>query len=223
MTTRLGTRLRYSTILEINQAAIAGSNLNEIFQRTCGAVKKLIPYNRMGLSLYAPEDHALKITAALGQGDKSFYQVGLTLDCNDSHHGWVFQHQKPIVRRDLQTELEFQTEQHNVEEGIKSYCAVPLIAREESIGVIILLSSHRNRYSDAHANFLQEVSNQFVLAVKTMMPTCPQHTHTELFCPRCIASLGGQATTAKYKQQLSNWGRQGGRGRKKPEREDIVR
>lgn len=224
MTTRLNTTARYSTILEINRAAITGLDLNEIFQRTCRTVKKVIPYNRMGLSLYAPEHQALKITASHGQGAASFYQVGLTLDCKQSHHGWVFQHQKPIVRRNLQTELEFPAEQHNVKEGIRSYCAVPLIARGESVGVMIVLSSQKNSYSDAHADFLQEISNQFVLAVKTVMPTCLQHTRTELFCPRCIASAGGQATAAKYKAYLSDWGRQGGRGRKKPPggfREDI--
>jgi formate hydrogenlyase transcriptional activator len=216
MTTRLRTTARYSTIREINRAAITGLDLNEIFKRMCAAVQKVIPYNRMGLSLYAPEHQALKITAAQGQGAESFYQVGLTLDCKQSHHGWVFQHQKPIVRRDLQRELEFQAEEPNVQEGIRSYCAVPLIARGESVGVMILLSSQKNSYSDSHADFLQEVSDQFVLAVKSVMPTCPQHTRTELLCPRCIASAGGQATAAKYKANLSDWGKQGGRGRKKP-------
>lgn len=216
MTTRLRTTARYSTIREINRAAITGLDLNEIFKRMCAAVQKVIPYNRMGLSLYAPEHQALKITAARGQGAESFYQVGLTLDCKQSHHGWVFQHQKPIVRRDLQMELEFQAEEPNVQEGIRSYCAVPLIARGESVGVMILLSSQKNSYSDSHADFLQEVSDQFVLAVKSMMPTCPRHTRTELLCPRCIASAGGQATAAKYKANLSDWGKQGGRGRKKP-------
>lgn len=209
-------RERYSTILEINRAAITELGLDEIFRSTCAAVKKLIPYDRIGLSLYAREHGALRITAAHGQGAHSFYQQGLLLDCKGSHHGWVFQHQKPIVRRDLHREVQFQAEQPNVQEGIQSYCAVPLVARGESVGVIIVLSSHRNTYSDAHAGFLQEVSDQFVLAVKSVMPTCPKHSHTKLVCPRCIASGGGQATAAKYKARLSDWGKQGGRGRKKP-------
>ena len=215
MTTRLRNTARYSTLLEINRAAVTGRNLNEIFKGTCGALKKVIPYSRMGLSLYTPEQKALTIIAAQGQGAESFYQVGLTLDCKDSHHGWVFQHQKPIVRRNLQRELQFKAEQPNVDEGIRSYCAVPLIARGDSVGVMILLSSQRNSYSATQSDFLQEISNQFVLAVKTVMPTCPQHSRTELFCPRCIASAGGQATAAKYKAYLSGWGKQGGRGRKR--------
>jgi transcriptional regulator with GAF, ATPase, and Fis domain len=215
MTTRLGTKARYSTILEINRAVNTHHGLSEIFQVVCEAVNKIMPYKRMGLSLYSPEHKALKLTAADGQGPHSVYQPGLLLDLNESHHGWVFQHQKRIVRRDLQTESEFRLEQPNVEEGIRSYCAVPLISQGESVGVMIVLSSLRNRFSAAHADFLQEISDQFVLAVKTLMPVCPKHSHTKLMCPRCIASGGGRATAAKYKEQLSNWGKQGGRGRRK--------
>jgi signal transduction protein with GAF and PtsI domain len=216
MMTQLRKTARYSTLLEINRAAITQPGLDEIFQGTCDALKKVIPYDRMGLSLYAPEKAALKLTVADGLSAGSFYQLGLMFDSQMSHHGWVFQHQKPLVRRDLQREIEFQFEQPNVEEGIRSYCAVPLILRSESLGVLIVLSAERNGYSEAHAEFLQEVSDQFVLVVKSLMPTCPHHSRSRLVCPRCIASGGGKVTTARYKAHLSAWGKQGGRGRKKP-------
>ena len=226
MTTGLGTTARYSTILEINRAAITEPGLSEIFRGTCGAVRKVIPADRMALSLYAPEHRALRLVAVDGQGADSFYQVGLILDCKASHHGWVFRHQEPLVRRDLQREVEFQIEEHNVGEGIRSYCAVPLVARGESVGVFIVLSSTRNSFSSAHTEFLQEVSDQLTLAVKSLMPACPKHSGAKLMCPRCIASGGGLATAAKHKARLSDWGRQGGRGRKKPAAsfgEDILR
>lgn len=216
MMTQFRTTARYSTILEINRAAITQPNLGEIFRATCGAVKNVIPYDRMALSLYAPEHRALRLAAADGQKADSFYQVGLVKDSKASHHGWVFQNQKPLVRCDLQREVEFRLEEHNVEEGIRSYCTVPLIARGESVGVFIVLSSKRNNFSGAHTDFLREVSDQLTLAVKSLMPACPKHFGTKLVCPRCIASGGGLATAAKHKAQLSDWGRQGGRRRKKP-------
>ena len=216
MTVRLREAERYATILEVNRAAITQHGLNEIFRGMCTAVKRVIPYDRAGLSLYAPEKGALELAARDGCFPDSFYTIGVMLDCKDSHHGWVFEHQKPIVRRNLERELEFQVEQHSLMEGIRSYCAVPLIVRGVSIGVIIILSSQKNRYSEWHAGFLQEVSDQVVLAIKSLMPLCPKHLRTRLICPRCIASAGGQATAARHKEQLSDWGKQGGRGRKKP-------
>lgn len=213
----LRTIAKYSTILEVNRVAITEPSLDRIFEGTSAAVRKVIPYDRMALSLYTPEHEALRLSAVRGQGSASYYQVGIMLDCEGTHHGWVFQNQKPIVRRDLIREHEFQAERYNVQEGIRSYCAVPLIVRSESIGVIIVLSSHRNNYSDAQAGFLQQIADQFSLAVKSLIPSCCRHPHSKLVCPRCIASGGGQATAAKHKGQLSNWGKQGGRGRKKTE------
>ena len=143
----------------------------------------------MALSLYTPEHGALRLAAADGQGAGSVYQVGLILNCKSSHHGWVFQHQKPLVKGDLQREVEFQCEQPNVEDGIRSYCAVPLIARGESVGVFIVLSSERNSFSSAHTKFLREVSDQLTLAVKFLMPACSKQSGAKLVCPRCIARL----------------------------------
>jgi len=185
MTTPLKTAARYSTIREINRAVVTEPSLGEIFQSTCGAVKKVIPYDRMAFSLYSPEHGALKLTAAYGQGVDSFYQAGLILD-EASHHGWVFHHQKPIVRQDLPREFEFSIEQPNVKEGIRSYCAVPLITRGKSVGVFIVLSAQRNSYSDAHAGFFQEVSDQFVSAIVALMPICPHHPSTKWFVPGAL-------------------------------------
>jgi len=216
MMTRFRTTARYSTILAINRAAITEPNMGGIFRGTCRAVRNVIPYDRMALSLYEPEHRALRLAAADGQSADSFYQEGLLLDSKASHHGWVFQNQKPLVRCDLEREVEFQIEEHNVEEGMRSYCAVPLVARGQSVGVFIVLSSKRNSFSGAHTEFLREVSDQLTLAVKSLMPACSKHLGAKLLCPRCIASGGGLATAAKHKAQLSDWGRQGGRGRKKP-------
>ncbi len=218
MLTQLRTTQRYATILEVNRAAITGPGISEIFRGTCGALKNVLPYDRIGLSLYEPQNAALKLAATTGCSPDSFYHPGLLLDCKESHHGWVFQHKRVIVRRDLQRELQFQVEQHNVSEGIRSYCAVPLVVRGESLGVMIILSSQKNRYSPKHADFLQEVSNQLALAVTSLMPSCSKHLHANLICPRCIAAGGGRATAARHKEQLSEWGRQGGRGRKKRQR-----
>ena len=216
MTPWLRTIERYRTISELNRVAVTQPGINEIFQGMCRALKKVVPYDRAGLSLYAPENGALKLTAINGCSPDSFYNVGLMLDRKKTHHGWVFDHQKPIVRRDLERELQFEIEQYNTTEGIRSYCAVPLILREESIGVIIVLSSQKGRYSGRHAKFLREVSDHVVLGIKSFVPFCSRHLHTNLICPRCIASGGGQATAAKHKARLSDWGKQGGRGRRKP-------
>ena len=79
--------------MEIKRAAMTQPGLDQIFQGTCDAQKKVMPYGRIGFSLYAPENAAFNLTVADGPSAGSFYQVGLMFDSQMSHHGWVFQHQ----------------------------------------------------------------------------------------------------------------------------------
>jgi len=215
MSVPLRTAQRYRTLLEVNRAAITQPAPENVFHGMCEAVKRVMPYDRAGLSLYQPEEDALRRVAAEGSFAGSIFRIGTMLGRKESHHGWAFEQQSMIVRRDLERERQFATEEHTLEEGLRSYCAVPLIVRGESIGVVIILSYRRNQYSEKHAQFLEELSNQIALAMKTFMPHCPSHLRTKLICPKCIASWGGQKTTAKYKEQLSGWGKKGGRGNKK--------
>jgi len=49
-----------------------------------------------------------------------------------------------------------------------------LITLGESVGVMIVLSFKESLLT-SDADFLQEISDQFVLAVKALMPACPKH------------------------------------------------
>jgi hypothetical protein len=71
---QLRTAARYSTILEINRAAITEPDLDEIFRRTCGAVRNVIAYDRMRVSLYVPEAGALRL-ALEGGGYGEAYEI----------------------------------------------------------------------------------------------------------------------------------------------------
>src|SRR5579864_1533649 len=80
MLLRLKTVERYRTILEVNRAVITEPTLDEIIGRTYRALAKVIPCDRMALSVHVPEQAALKLVAATGQPAASFYRVGLMLD-----------------------------------------------------------------------------------------------------------------------------------------------
>jgi len=66
MSVPLGTAQRYRTLLEVNRAAITQPAPENVFHGMCEAVKRVMPYDRAGLSLYQPEEDALKIVASEG-------------------------------------------------------------------------------------------------------------------------------------------------------------
>jgi formate hydrogenlyase transcriptional activator len=86
----------------------------------------------------------------------------------DSHHGWVFDHQRPLLRRDVATEWQYPIEQRLSETGLRSSCLAPLILEGKSIGTLGIGSDTANQYSEADAEFLCEVAGQVALAAANM-------------------------------------------------------
>jgi len=61
---------------EIKRAAMTQPGLDQIFQGTCDAQKKVMPYDRIGLRLYAPENVGFKFMVAEGQAGAAFIRSG---------------------------------------------------------------------------------------------------------------------------------------------------
>jgi formate hydrogenlyase transcriptional activator len=57
----------------------------------------------------------------------------------------------------------------NFQEGVQSGCFLPLVRGDRKIGVLHLLDRHPHRFSEADADFLQQVSNQVAIALDNAM------------------------------------------------------
>jgi len=67
---------RYRTLLEVNKAAIAQPTPDKVFESMCAALKQLILFDRAGLTLYEPEQDALKLIARQGKFANSYFRPG---------------------------------------------------------------------------------------------------------------------------------------------------
>ena len=175
-------------LLRVNKVALAKSTTEELFGSMCTALKRLLPYDRAGLSLYDPDHDSLMIAALHGPHEGSVFRVGHHLERKSSQTGWVFEHQTRIIRRDLTKEIRFPADKLTIDEGYRSLCSVPLIVWGRSIGVVTIISARKNEFSTGHANVVQEIANQVALAVNSVTPRCPSHRNTKLVCPRCIGA-----------------------------------
>ena len=200
-------------VIAVNRVAILENAPEKVFYKMCEALKRVMRYDRAGLTVYDPKHDTLKIAALYGSYENSFFRVGDFLGRGNSQNGWTFEHQSGTLRRDLAKEHQFGLEKYTVEEGFRSLCSVPLVVHGKSVGVVTILSRQRNQYSDRHGQSLQDVANQIAFPVAMLSPHCLRHPQSKLMCPSCVGSGGGRTTTAKYKEQLSVWGQKGGRGK----------
>ena len=158
---------RRRTLLEINNAIITKLNQNELFHAICEALKRVVSFARVALILYDPAVEILRIAALEGPFRGENFAVGYEVG-QESVSRWVFDHRRPLLRKDLETESQYPTERLLVAEGIRSLCALPLIVREEPSGVLFVASPTKGEYSEDDVPFLQEVANQVALAVGNM-------------------------------------------------------
>ena len=159
---------RSRTLLEINNAVISNLTRDSLFQAIATALRQVVPFDRIAMFLHDPAKNVLRLSLLQSALPVGPYAVGLEWPLGESHPGWVFEHQRRLIRRDLGAGREFATEDLLLAEGLRSFVVVPLVARGRSIGTLNLNSAAPNQYSEADAAFLQEVGNQVALAVENM-------------------------------------------------------
>ena len=156
------------SLLQINNAIITNLTQQALLHSISEALHPLISFDRCAITLYLPERDSFRFLAVEGEVLSDYFHAGLELGRNETCGSWVFDHQQPLVRRDLEKEQQYANERRLAAEGIHSLCVVPLALQGRCIGLLSLVSRQRDRYSDEDAVFLQEVANQVALAIQNM-------------------------------------------------------
>jgi formate hydrogenlyase transcriptional activator len=159
---------RYRTLLEINNAIISNLTREALFHSVARALRRVVAFDRTAIFLHAPGEDVLRLFILESTLPSGRYVVGLEWPIRESHAGWVFQRQQPLLRSDLEKERQYPTEDLLLADGVRSYLVVPLVVRGRSIGTLNLNSATPDQYSASDAAFLQEVASQVALAVENM-------------------------------------------------------
>jgi formate hydrogenlyase transcriptional activator len=155
-------------LLQINNAIITNLNQQALLHSISEALHPVFPFDRCAITLYQPERDSFRFLAVEGELHSDYFQTGLEFGRDETCGSWVFEHLRPLVRRDLEKEQQYPNERRLAAEGIRSMCVVPLALQGECIGLLSLVNQQKDRYSDEDAMFLQEVANQVALAIQNM-------------------------------------------------------
>jgi formate hydrogenlyase transcriptional activator len=155
-------------LLQINNAIITNLTQQALLHSISEALHPVFPFDRCAITLYQPERDSFRFLAVEGELHSDYFRTGLEFSRDETCGSWVFEHLRPLVRRDLGKEQQYPNERRLAAEGIRSMCVVPLALQGECIGLLSLVSQQRGRYSDEDAAFFQEVANQVALAIQNM-------------------------------------------------------
>ncbi len=157
-------------LLEMTNAIIANLEREALFAALAEALRQVVAFDRASLTLHDPARDVLRVYAlAEGSPPKGFVPVGTEFPRQGSHLQAVFDEMRPLVRRDLEKEPRSGLEDRLFQDGIRSYIAVPLMAKGRVIGTLNVGSPGPDRYSEEDAAFLVRVATQVAPAIENML------------------------------------------------------
>lgn len=128
----------------------------------------MVPFDRASIFLHDPDKDVLRISVLESSAAAHILPIGTEVSATDSHAGWVFQHNEPLVRHDLVDGLRFPVEERVLAAGFRSYVMLPLVARGKSLGTLGVASVEPYPYGETDVSFLREVATQIAMAVENM-------------------------------------------------------
>ena len=162
-------RDRLKLLLDINNAVVSNLSLTELFQVVPSRVRLAMQCDAACLSLPDRQNQFLEIHGLDFPGGRGFLQEEMQLPIEGSSPGKAFRTRQPVLFQTAPRALHISSLQLNFKEGLQSGCFLPLVRGERTLGVLHLLDRHPNRFSEADADFLQQVSNQVAIALDNAM------------------------------------------------------
>jgi diguanylate cyclase (GGDEF)-like protein/PAS domain S-box-containing protein len=168
---------------EIGHVIGSTMNINEVFERFAAEAKKLIPFDRIAVNLCNIRTNIATVAYVSGadlsnhkQGDSFPLRGSVTNEFLRTRTGRIIQSEKmdAIVRR-------IPSFSRAVEAGLRSIVGVPLIYKDEAVGVLQFRSKTPNAYSDQDLHLAERIGAQIAGAIaNAQLFTDIQNTEKEL-------------------------------------------
>ena len=154
-------------VAEIGRIISSSLNFEEVYELFTEEVKKLIPFDRIAINLINPKDHTTTIAYVIG-ADVTGRQMGnviplagtATEEVTRTRSSLLIQAEDPkeITGRYPGLLTSFQS-------GFRSLMSVPLVSKDEVIGVLHFRSTKPNAYSERELKLAEKVAFQIASAI----------------------------------------------------------
>ena len=156
-------------LLEVSESIAAHRDLNELFHDLAQRLPRIVPFDYINLVLHDPARNVMRLHL-LAVPEESTIKPGMEFGVDESPGGFVWKTQEPLTVTDVAQDDRF-PRLHALlrENGVQSYCAVPLTSALRRLGTMGFGSLQRRVYQDAEISFMQEVAKQVAVAVDNVL------------------------------------------------------
>lgn len=144
---------------------ISGMQLDELLNVFGKYVKTLCPYDRVDISILNRDTQHFEIPFVLMGGRVARNTDEYSRPYRSTVISKVVEENRPLLRRDIRKEFQFDTDRLFVEKGFASEMIFPLDIGNEVVGTFDIACYEPGRLTEDHMEILEEIMPAFSLAV----------------------------------------------------------
>lgn len=162
-------REQYRGLLEVAEAIAARRDLGELFDDLAQCLPRIVPFDYINLVLHDPARDVMRLHL-LAVPPPSTITPGMEFPVDESPGGLVWKTQEPLVVENAAADSRFPTlTPLLLENGVQSYCVVPVTTALRRLGAMGFGSMQRRAYQEAEIGFMQQVAKQVAVAVDNVL------------------------------------------------------
>ncbi|HKZ58061.1 MAG TPA: GAF domain-containing sensor histidine kinase [Thermodesulfovibrionales bacterium] len=151
---------------KITEEINSGKSFDEIFDLVYENLKKVIPYNRIGIAIL--KDSNILVARKSRSDGHIILEDNFEEDIRNSSLKNVIEKGEPRIINDLEDYLKKKPDslstQKIVSEGIKSNLTLPLLVKGKPVGVIFFSSRDKNIYSEKDSEYLKLIAGHIAIS-----------------------------------------------------------
>ncbi|MBI3803861.1 MAG: sigma 54-interacting transcriptional regulator [Nitrospirae bacterium] len=164
---------RQRLLLEVTNAIIAHLDLRQLLKAISAFLRRVVPHDFAGMTLYDPDQCRLRSYALDSPGHQEFIEqyrdfVESGFPIAEVEVPMLAFTSRRTVLRNL-TDLPDENAKRLIAEGLKRICSVPLISHDRVLGTLEVLSEQEAAFSEDDLELLSRVASQIAIAVENAL------------------------------------------------------
>jgi len=156
---------KYLTLLELSKAIASYRELPALFHDLACRLQSLFDFTHLGV-LFPDLPRNVMRLHLLETCDPTQWPAPAQVPMEGSIAGWVWQHQEPVVVRNLELENRFPVARTLLNHPVKSVCSLPMTTAHQQLGVMTFWSEQEGAYDQLDLEFAKLVAAQIAVAVE---------------------------------------------------------
>ncbi len=157
-------------ILDLNNQVVSNLDFNGLLHAASASVREVMRCDAAAVMLADAECKHLIVHALDYPESRGIFTEGSLVPIEGSTPGDSFKSGKPVVVNRLDpAEMPPEMYKKATGEGLKSFCDVPLIARNRLLGVLAVARREENAFDNEEVAFLTQVANQVAIGVENAL------------------------------------------------------